>query len=44
MGFDFRGMNGAVNAGTSPGAHIAAEDYYKVKRWIPDAGGLQLLR
>ncbi|HEL3170782.1 TPA: hypothetical protein UMF63_001911 [Stenotrophomonas maltophilia] len=32
MGFDFRGMNGAVNARTNPGAYIAAEDYFfKVK-------------
>ncbi len=32
MGFDFRGMNGAVNSRTNPGAYIAAEDYFfKVK-------------
>ena len=28
MGFDFRGMNGAVNSRTSPGACIAAEGYF----------------
>ncbi|SFR96502.1 hypothetical protein SAMN04487782_2195 [Stenotrophomonas maltophilia] len=32
MGFDFRGMNGAVNARSNPSAYIAAEDYFfKVK-------------